>query len=262
MRSAGKHGLRTGVALVLTAALGACGDTLDNEAVDAASDALEGVGELHALVALVADPAGAMGTAEMAASASAAGASARLQPVRCVTTAVQGATVTLTMAGCFGPYGLANMDGTLQATFSDRSADGWSVALSGDVRLLRSRLRPDARARVRYVGGTRVAEVTATGSGTGPRGVSFANTGSYTSSWDGECYGLDGSMVSTADGAQVVMTVSAYRRCRGECPQAGGTLALSTARGETLRVVYRGGAVAEVTGPRGVTRMVELFCRR
>jgi hypothetical protein len=262
MRDGTKQGVRAAVVLAAALVWGGCGASLDDEAINTAADAVEGTSELNAFLSVAADPAGAMTTADAAAMASGAGATARFFPVGCVTTMAQGATVSYRFSGCTGPYGLVNVNGTLQATFSARTANGWTVALTGDLSLNRSRVRPNAEARVRYEGANRIAEVTVMGGGTGPRGVSYENSGSYTSSWDGACFGLDGSIITAANGGRLTTSVSAYRRCRNECPQAGGSLSFTSSAGDTLRMVYRGGATAEVTGPRGATRTVALFCGR
>ena len=151
------------------------------------------------------------------------------------------------------------MNGTLNLTFSERSATGWTVRSSGELTLNRAVHRPNATAVVSFAGGVRTARVTVNGSGTGPRGTAYTTAGSYTSTWDGTCLGVDGTVAVTANAQTLTVTVSNWRRCRGACPEAGGSLALS-APGGTATIAYSGGPTATVTGPRGRSGTLALFC--
>lgn len=253
----------TGLALLLLLGLGACGDTLaadDDADAQNGTDTLEATAQTQALLSMTNDAsAGAVG-AEMAATVATQNSAGFFQPTGCVTAQRAGATVTYTFNGCTGPYGLVNVNGTLRATFSDVTPTSRTVALAGELRANRFTLRPNATAQVTYMGNTRLATVTLMGGGTSPRAVAFTNSGTYMSNWDGMCLGLSGRVGSSADGNSVTVDIANYRRCRGGCPDAGGRVTVSSSRGAALSVLYSGGPAATLTGTRGRSATVALFC--
>ncbi|MBL8603265.1 MAG: hypothetical protein JNK72_15175 [Myxococcales bacterium] len=247
--------------LAAALALSACGNgSLDDDDVSTSAEAIEGTSDTNALMAVSAEAAATTMAPEGAAVASAQSARAQFSPAGCVVATQQGATVNYTFNNCTGPYGLVNLSGTASATFSNRTPTGWTVTLTGSLMANQAQLRPNATAQISYANGTRTANVTLMGSGTSRRGVAYQNTGSYTSTWDGSCFGLNGSLTANANGASVSIAVNNYRRCRGQCPEAGGSIALSNSNGDALSIAYSGSATAQVTGGRGVTRSVRLYC--
>lgn len=237
----------------------ACGgDQADTEEINTSADAIEGTSDTQALVSAAVDPAAAATSPEAAATMASAAASTYYQPAGCVTATASGATATWQFTNCRGPYGLVNLNGTLTAQYLSRSATGWTTRVTGSLQANQTTLRPDATVAVSSSGATRTATVTLAGSGTGRRGVTYSNRGTYTASWDGTCFGISGSVTSTSDAAgAVTFTASNYRRCRGECPAAGGALSVSGASGTTT-ITYSGGATATVSGRRTTT--VRLYC--
>lgn len=243
----------------LVASLAACGGGVDTEEYNAAADGMDGNSVTSSVLAVVSEPASAAMTGDAAAMASSQRASTYFLPAGCVTAVPSGATVAYTFTNCTGPYGLVLINGTVNATFSNRTATGWTVQTSGEVRLNRAVHRPNATAVVSYASGTRTAMVTVNGSGTGPRGTAYATSGGYTSTWDGACLGLNGAVTVTANGQSLTVAATNWRRCRGECPAAGASVSL-TAPGGTATIAYSGGPTATATGPRGGTATVNLFC--
>lgn len=236
----------------------ACGGSADADEIDTSSDAIEGTSDTQALVSTTLDPVAAATTPEAAATMAVAAAPTYYQPAGCVVATAAGTTATYQFTNCRGPYGLVSLNGTLTAQYVSRSVSGWTVHVTGSLQANSTTLRPDATVAVSSAGATRTATVTVAGSGTGRRGVTYSNRGTYTASWDGTCFGINGSVTSTSDAAgSVTFTASNYRRCRGECPAAGGALSVSGASGSTT-ITYSGGATATVTGRRTTT--VRLYC--
>jgi hypothetical protein len=245
-------------ALLSLSAVACGGDSSDTDDIATSSDAIEGTSDTQALVATVLDPVAAAPTPEAAATMAAAAASTYYQPAGCVVATTAGATATYQFTNCRGPYGLVNLNGSLTARYVSRSATGWTVQVTGSLQANSTTLRPDATATVSAVGASRTATVTVAGGGTGRRGVSYSNRGTYTATWDGTCFGISGSVTSTAStGAAATFTATGYRRCRGQCPDAGGVLSVS-GEGGAVTITYSGGATATVTGAR--TSTVRLFC--
>ncbi len=251
--------LRPALLPLLSLAVTACGADLDAEDYNAAADGMDGANVTSSVLAVVSEPASAAMTAEAAAMASSQRASTFFQPAGCVVATPSGATVAYTFTNCTGPYGLVRVNGTVNATFSNRTATGWTVRVTGEVTMNRAVHRPDATSVVSFTGSTRTAMVTVNGSGTGPRGVAYANAGGYTTTWDGNCLGVNGAVTVTANGQSLTVTASNWRRCRGECPQAGGSVSIS-APGGSATIAYSGGATATATNARGRTATVALFC--
>ncbi|MFO0626076.1 MAG: hypothetical protein U0325_10705 [Polyangiales bacterium] len=252
-----------GATAALMLVLNACGGTVGDDDADVASgaDTLEATAQTQALLSLTTDvTSGAVG-AEMAATVAAQNTGAVLQPAGCVQAQAVGAAVNYTFTNCTGPYGLVNVSGTLRATFSNVTPVSRTIVVTGELTANRITLRPNATAQVTFMGGTRLATVTVAGGGSTPRPSTFTNSGTYMSSWDGTCFGLSGRVTSTGSGgASVTVDVSSYRRCRGGCPDVGGRVTVSSARGASVTLQYNGGASATLTGSRGRSVNVALYC--
>lgn len=255
--------LRSGTALLVCLAVTACNGDLafdDDLDVGVGADSVEGTAQTQALLSVSSDAAmGAIG-AEMAATVAAQNSGTFFQPMGCLATQRNGATVVYTFTNCTGPYGLVNLNGTVNATFSNVTPTARTVTVTGEVRANRFTLRPNASAQITYMGTTRLATVTLMGGGTSPRGNTWTNAGTYMTSWNGTCLGLSGRVTSTANGASVTVDVSNYNRCRGGCPDAGGRVTVTSSRGASVSVSYSGGATATLTGTRGRSSTVALYC--
>ncbi len=246
------------LALLSLSAVACGGDSADAEEINTSADAIEGTSDTQALVTAAVDPVTAATTPEAAATMAATAASTYYQPAGCVVATTSGATATYQFTSCRGPYGLVNVNGSLTARYVARTATGWTVQVTGALQANSTTLRPDVTATVSSAGATRTATMTLAGGGTGRRGVEYTNRGTYTATWDGTCFGINGSVTSTSSSAgAVTFTASNYRRCRGACPDAGGVVSVSGESG-TVTVTYSGGATAMVTGAR--TSTVRLFC--
>ncbi|MEZ4393815.1 MAG: hypothetical protein R3A48_22310 [Polyangiales bacterium] len=249
--------------LLLSLAAASCGGATHDDDADAVGgvDALEATAQTQALLSIVNDVTrGAVG-AEMAAAVAAQNTAGAFLPSGCVQATSAGATVTYTLNGCAGAYGLASVSGTLRATFSEVTPSGRTVALSGELQANGLTLRPDATAQVSFMGSSRMASVTVMGTGTTPRPSAFAQSGSYMSTWDGACLGLTGRVSNTASsGGAVTVDITNFRRCRGGCPDAGGRVTVTSARGASVTLTFNGAATATLSGSRGRNLPVRLYC--
>lgn len=247
----------------LMLALNACGTTIGDDDADVATgaDTLEATAQTQALLSMTNDVTNGAVGAEMAATVAAQNTAAAFQPAGCVQSTAMGATVNYTFTNCTGAYGLVNVSGTLRATFSNVTPTGRTIAVTGELTANRITLRPNATAQVTFMGSDRFATVTLMGGGSTARPSTFTHSGTYMTSWDGTCLGLSGRVTSTGSGGgAVTVDVSSYRRCRTGCPVAGGRITVSSARGAAVSLQYNGGASATLTGSRGRSTNVTLYC--
>lgn len=117
-------------------------------------------------------------------------------------------TVTVVFAGCTGPRGLRQLDGTLVIT-AEPSVGGAVVvtAHADDLAIGEATLALDATARYQTRGATSSLEVHTTSSGVGPLGAALTHAGDYTVTWDASCVAVDGAWssetsASTAPGSR------------------------------------------------------------
>lgn len=224
----------------------------------AALDGTEGTLVTTALLALVAEPAGPAQTADAVTAAISQRPPVDLQPAGCVRTGVEGPTVTYTFSECAGPYGLARMSGVIRATYFDRSVQGWTVQVLGEVTLGRALHRTNLTAVVSYAEPRRTAMVTVSGNGTGPHDTSYATSGGYTATWDASCVGFDGTLMVAAGRLRLAVTPNKWQRCGGACPATDASLAVVGPLGAST-ITASGGPTARGTGPRGAATL-PLFC--
>jgi hypothetical protein len=208
----------------------------------------------------VAQPVSASAT-DLAQAASARVAS-RVQPSGCLTTTVNGATVTYVFDDCTGPYGMVHVTGTVTAVYSRTSSGAVQVVLSGSgVKVNAAVVDLDATVTATQANGVKRAEVVSNATGTGPRGGKVDRNGTYTITYDStaECVTVDGSW-STRTGVRTSSTVVAgYKRCKGTCPVAGGSITNTTGR-TVITLTYDGSAVASWSTSGGRSGTVNLQC--
>lgn len=254
--------------LALAGGAAGCGRLDADEA--AAGEAMDSAEMTQAEGALIAAGAeddtvtgGATFTAAGLTAAALAGGAARFQPTGCATVSAVGTTLTYTLTGCSGRFGLAHVTGTLVAVLTDGS-DGVDISVSGSgVQVNRATLDLAATAVLSDVGGTRKLVVTTHGEGVGPRGNSFTRDGSYTTTHDPAtaCLTLDGQWSLEGQGGVGRSTVaSGLQRCDGMCPAAGGQIVHTGVRGRTVTVTFDGSAQAAWSSSTGRSGTVDLTC--
>jgi hypothetical protein len=189
---------------------------------------------------------------------------ARFKPQGCATSMQTGATVVYTLNDCTGPYGLVKVTGTLTAVYSRAAGGGVQVVITGTgVKANDATMDVNSTVIATQANGVKTANVTINGAGTGPRGGSVTRKGSYVVTYDtaAECITINGTWETGTTRAGASTAVSNFKRCKGECPAAGGTITHTSARNEVVVVTYDGSPVAKWTSSaQGRSGTVNLRC--
>ena len=252
-------------ALILSLSFLSCGR---GEESDGAEDADESTAVTSSESALtselsdeVAQPMSA--TPENLASTAATRVASHLRPPGCLTKTVNGATVASVMVDCTGPYGLVHVTGTLTAVYSRGTAGAVQVVITGTgIKANSAVIDINATVNATQTNGIKRAEVVANSTGTGPRGGSLSREGTYTVTYDptAECVTLDGSWTTKVSTRTATTVVAGYKRCKGTCPAAGGTIVHTQGRVMTVTMTYDGSAVASWATAGGRSGTVNLKC--
>lgn len=209
----------------------------------------------------LAQPASATGDDLAAAAATRIGA--RLQPQGCVVATRNGNTVTYVVTNCTGPYGLVTLNGTIVAVYTPQAGGGVkAVVTSTGFKANAATFDLNATVLASETNGVKKAEVTAQSDGTGPRGGTFTRDGAYTATYDtvAQCVTLDGTWQTKAGLRQGSTVVAGYKRCKGSCPAAGGTITHTNSRTSAVTLTYDGSATANWTTSAGRTGTLALRC--
>jgi len=197
-------------------------------------------------------------SADAAASVIASRAAQRYNPAGCVIVTQNGLTVTLEFAGCTGPRGLRQLDGTLVLDVSAGAGGSIVVAASAaDFHIGLSTLDIAATATDTGSGATQSLDVGPHTAGVGGLGFDLEHDGDYTVTWDTNCVTLDGAW-STERGDASRSTTADITRCVGQCPV--GTVTRHTVRDRQVEVTFDGTATASWTSSSGRSGTFGLAC--
>jgi hypothetical protein len=256
--------LKNTIAALALLSLFACGR---GEEADSAEDADESAVVTSSESALtselsdeVAQPMSA--TAPDLATAASTRVASRVQPASCLTTTTTGATVTYVFNNCTGPYGMVNVTGTVTAVYSRASTGGVQVVLTGTgVKVNAAVIDLNSTVKASQANGVKTADIVTDTSGTGPRGNSFTRNGTYTVTYDStaECVTVAGTWTTKVGVRTSSTVVAGYRRCKGTCPAAGGTITNTTGR-TVVTLSYDGLGSASWATSGGRTGSVTLQC--
>lgn len=197
------------------------------------------------------------------------GAKAVYFPRGCLTvaaneTAPGEGTATYTFSGCTGPNGLLNIRGVVTATYKARP-DHLTLDLVGtDLVVNKATVDWSAHAEIVAAGPSRTMTWKASLSGTTARGRDFSRTNDKTVTWTiGEpCLGLEGTSQGTVRGKNLRAEITAFRRCRGSCPDAGGKIVITNVdANKRIEIRYDGTNRATLVGPNGNETTFALLCR-
>lgn len=246
--------------------LACAGAPSDSELAEDADQALEATSLESALTSEVADET-EQPTAVAAAAAAAARLPARFQPSGCLTSALDEtkAKVVYTFNNCTGPYGLANVTGSISVVYSIASASSVRAAVnSTGLKANGATLDVNATVVASKSGTTKSAEVTSNSSGTSTRGLSVSRQGTYTTIFDTatECLVIDGTWQTKAGVRTSTTTFVAYERCKGKCPADKSKIVhTATPKGSAaVTLTYDGSAVAKWSTAAGRSGTVNLQC--
>jgi hypothetical protein len=246
--------------LSLLAVVPGCGASNESTSmnVSASVDALEGASVEAALLAIQFTGASQSLTDVEAAQHAAANMERALTPAGCMRVQVNSNVIFYTLDGCSGPYGLRQLSGGLTTAFG--IIDGRLLVCIAATGLRVGSASVDMSTWA-PVGSAGTTTDQSTGSGTGLRGTSYERNGRYTASWDGSCLELSGAWSTTASDRSWDTTVTRYRYCAGQCPDAGSAVTLSGGQlSDAVTITYDGDNTAgwTVAGRRG--SVVSLSC--
>lgn len=251
--------------VVVSLAVVGCGRGVEADSAEDADESAVVSSAESALTAELADEVAqpASTTPEQLAMNAATRVGARFKPQGCATQSQMGATVTYVLNDCTGPYGLVKVTGTLTAVYSRAAGGGVNVVITGTgVKANNATLDINSTVVGTQTNGVKKAVVTVNGSGTGPRGGALTRTGSYTITFDtvAECLTIDGTWQTGTARLGASTVVAGYKRCKGQCPAAGGTITHTSAKNAVVTVTYDGSAVAQWAVAGGRSGTVNLQC--
>lgn len=207
----------------------------------------------------VAQPVSA--TSDTLAQSAATRVPTRMTPSGCVVATQAGATVTYVLTNCTGPWGLVKVNGTLTAVYSRGQGGAVQVVITGTgIKANSATFNVNATVTATQAAGVKRAQVVSQSTGTGPRGAAIERNGSYTVTWDAatECITLDGTWETTVGLRTWNTAVTAFKKCAGACPAAGGSIVVSATR-LTVSLSYDGSATAQWTA-NNRSGTVKLLC--
>ena len=196
----------------------------------------------------------------------------------CVTADRAVGVVTYTFTNCAGPFGFAQANGKLIATFTVKSAGSLDLDLTSDGFTVNSTpVTETGHATVTFTSPTTKQTVwTGSFEGRTPKGRPVHHDAAYTIGYDtvSSCVSLDGSATTTVDLALpklehgVTTTIAGYVRCgkRTVCPNSGVVDVVNLVPGakvHDVHVMFLGGpsAAVTVTRPEGKkTFTIPLTC--
>ena len=252
-------------AVIVSLSLLGCGRGEENDGAEDADESATITSSESALTSELSDEVAQpmSSTPENLASTAATRVGSHLQPAGCLTTTVNGATVTYVMVDCTGPYGLVHVTGTLTAVYSRGAAGAVDVVITGTgVKVNAAVVDINATVKASQTNGIKKAEVVSNSTGTGPRGGSLSREGTYTVTYDptAECVTVDGTWTTKVAVRTASTVVAGYKRCKGSCPAAGGTIVHTQGRLFTVTMTYDGSAVASWATAGGRAGTVNLKC--
>jgi hypothetical protein len=209
----------------------------------------------------VAQPMSATPTDLAAAAATRVGS--RLQPAGCLTPTTTGPTVTYVFNDCTGPYGLVHVTGTVTAVYSRAGNGAVQAVITGTgVKVNAATVDLNSTVIASQSNGVKKADVVTNADATGPRGNTITRDGAYSVTYDttAQCITIDGTWTTKAGLRTASTVVAGYKRCKGACPAAGGSIVHTSARSSVVTVTYDGDATAAWTTADGRSGTVTLQC--
>jgi hypothetical protein len=194
------------------------------------------------------------------------GARAFFFPRGCVTPShdATARTVTYTFDDCVGPFGLRKLQGTVRIVYAKREGGpGLQLAISSErLAIGRATLTMKATADVTAEGTSRRVAWSSELEGTSARNRAFTRAVDRTLIFNaGEsCIEASGRSTGTAGGSPVTVTLDKLKRCRGACPEAGGSVRVE-GTSTTLDVAFDGTSQAKLS-VNGNAKTITLACAK
>jgi hypothetical protein len=154
-------------------------------------------------------------------------------------------------AGCTGPLGLVELNGTVNVSWST-SGGALTVDFSAaDFKINRATITQwSATAVVTANGAARELKWTGMLSGTTGAGRPFQRTNDKDLKWTVgvECLSISGQSTGNILKANLQTTIVDYQRCADSCPQAGSEIQVKNLdNGDSIDIKYAGGPTATLT---------------
>lgn len=253
------------VLFAMSLAVVGCGRGQEADSAEDADESAVVSSVESALTAEVSDEAAQpmSATPEALATSSAMRIPNRFKPAGCATATQMGNTVTYVLTNCTGPYGLVKVSGTLVAVYTRAAGGGVNVVITGTgVKANDATVDINSTVVATQANGVKKADVTVNGNGTGPRGAPITRKGTYVVTFDTatECITVDGTWTTGTGRLTASTVVAGYKRCKGSCPAAGGTITHTAANNSVVTLTYDGSAAAKWATSGGRSGTVNLRC--
>jgi hypothetical protein len=183
-------------------------------------------------------------------------------PPECVTTEVDGPTVTYTFDDCTGPFGLVHVSGSFAVTYIS-TLTSIQAEVTGSLSANQASISLDVDADYSIVGGESVLSISSRSSGVGPRGNEIERSGEFTATLNSQtsCISLDGQWSLGVNALNWNSSVSGFEKCAGSCPSNGGVIEYYGAvRDVTITVEFDGSDQASWSSSLGRAGSIFLFC--
>lgn len=175
------------------------------------------------------------------------------QPAGCIQATVDttAKTAVYVFTACTGPLGLAELDGTVDVTWSGSPGQLTLNYEAHGFKINRATIDSwQASAVITASGSARHMVWSAQLSGTTARGRTFTRTNDKTIDWTvGQaCVTVSGESDGTILGTELRTTIVSYSRCAAECPQSGSEIKVENVKnGTSVDIKYSGGPEAILT---------------
>lgn len=245
--------------LAIASSLLACNRLgVDDQVAELAADSTTATSDEASLLSATLDGAMTAGvTADQAAAAIAARATARYNPSGCLVVTQTGTHLSLVFSNCVGPRGLRALDGTLEIDITATPDKVIADATATGFQIGRSTLDIAATATLTGTATTQTLAVVTHTVGVGGLGFELEHDGDYAVTWDDRCVSIEGAW-SSSRGDASRSTTADVTRCIDECPI--GTVTRTTVRGNTIEVTFDGSPTASWSSSRGRSGTFRLAC--
>jgi hypothetical protein len=175
-------------------------------------------------------------------------------------------TATYTFSNCTGPGGLRAVTGEIKAHYQQSGPGQLHLDLTAtDLSVNRATTDWSAIAEITTSGADRAMTWDAHLSGTSAGGRTLSRSTKHRTKWKlgDACFGLDGSSEGQVGEREIRTEISSFRRCRRECPDAGGKIVVTNVtKNKRYELHYDGTNRATFIGPNGKERSIPLLCRQ
>jgi len=167
---------------------------------------------------------------------------------------------------CLGPFGLRRLTGTVNVVYT-KSTEGLTLDVTASDLTLGRATAVAFTARAEITAGAQAGErktewrAELGGVSARDRPMKRSITRTLQFSTGGTCVEASGTSSGTVAGASLEVVVEGLRRCRGACPEAGGTIRVTGAGRAPLTLTFDGTTEAKVEVG-GKTQTVALACAK